>query len=271
MTLDTLYLWAQIGVVALGGLALFTGKLVNDRQSETNKQQAKTISELQAKTSSQEAKNLELEKGNIQAQQSLEDERNKRLEIEKSLAPRTVTIQLGEKSNLAPLERISGVEAIIRYIPDVEASRAAHQIAFALGQAKWKLLEILPDPSLINSEEGVTVTPYECRSWSSPTPTVEEYKSARSMKEAAILLVDFLASEPNNWQVRRSMSMRRDKLKPNTVKINVAFKPAAFGIPEPFKSMREKSKQMEKESRQRDLEDLKIEAARDAEKPLENQ
>lgn len=85
LSLDNLYLWSQVGVVLLGLVVLVTGKLVNDRETEKNRLQAKEILALKASTTDSKAaeKRVEVELANTQIK--LEEQRQQTADAEKSL------------------------------------------------------------------------------------------------------------------------------------------------------------------------------------------
>jgi hypothetical protein len=78
---------------------------------------------------------------NLATEQTLERERNTRLELEKSIAPRGLWLMryADGTSNIDELKKWRGTVVSIRYIPDFEAERAARFIASVLDQSGWKI------------------------------------------------------------------------------------------------------------------------------------
>jgi hypothetical protein len=124
MNWDNVYSWAQFLTVFFAGVALVSGLIVNKRQ-------ARTISTLQEAAALQQGKNLELEKGNIEAQKALEEERSTRLEMEKSFSPRAISLTVNKDgtTSVDTLRPFAGIGMIVEFVPDAEASRAASNVA----------------------------------------------------------------------------------------------------------------------------------------------
>lgn len=98
-----------------------------------------------------------LEQKNLQNESKLEKERGKRLELEKALAPRQISINEfarygGDKpvSNIDNLKLFSGVEVDIRCINDTEAIRTARNLVSVLAMAGWKIRDTGIDSDILD-------------------------------------------------------------------------------------------------------------------------
>lgn len=81
--------------------------------------------------------------------------RNRADELEKSLAPRTLPIDLDALSLLP----FAGTHVVLEVLTDAEAVRAAHQIERLLGAGGWIIDKVDPNPELyIQAFDGVTVS-----------------------------------------------------------------------------------------------------------------
>jgi hypothetical protein len=197
-------------------------------------------SELSA--TNERAKKLENEteglKGqNIAAQRDLEAEKSKRLEMEKSLAPRGIGtfIDKDGKSNLDPLKEFAGQELSIWYMPqDFESKNAAQYLDFEIRQAGWKVREIRPDPSVDMPGNPVLI---EVASGSrrpsnmTPREAQEQNLAEVRIRIAANTLAEYLSNEPNNWNgVRRSWDMT-NSLERDALRIKIGPKPMPYFNP----------------------------------------
>lgn len=230
----------------LTAVALISGFIVNKRQ-------ARVILEL---TRGLNESKIELAKAQTtasEAKESAEKERQTRLEMEKSLAPRTIPLVFGGgKSNIDPLKKFSGIEMIVEYLPDAECTRAAFNIVQLASMAGWKLVRCEPnlqiDPGLA-FPEGVVVRPYSSDATSEKPPrdrSDEEQKNETRSNRAADALVEFLDS--NNWDATKKLGWKAN-VPVNTVKISVGLKTLPYFEPKEFKEARDKAKQIERDIR----------------------
>jgi len=177
----------------------------------------------------------ELKAQNLATEARLEDERNTRLKLEQTLAPRVIFFGgAAAASNIDLLTPFSGIEAEIDVVPDAEAERAANQIESLIQSAGWKVTAAFARNELnVPPSDGVVVNP------AYPVET-EEYLQGSRAKHAADALVKVLTGE--NWQARTQYANSRSTVKPNTIRINVGFKPSPYfdekmrhelGIPDP--------------------------------------
>jgi hypothetical protein len=106
LTLDRLYLWSQFAVYIFGGIALITGKMVNDRQA------------LQIETL-----------------------RSENLKLQAKIAPRRLTSV--QKESLSKfLSDAPGAIAIVSCIFDLESSDFADDFDSAFRSAHWETVRI---------------------------------------------------------------------------------------------------------------------------------
>jgi hypothetical protein len=179
--------------------------------------------------------------------------------MEKSLAPRTlVYVNRDEtgKSNIESLKQFPGLQVIINFAPDAEASRAAFDIKNIAEFAGWKVLVFEERRELsFMLFDGVIV-----QSYFGKRPLTDEYEGARRSCNAADALIEFLTS--NNWAAKSyaaanvgELVSRGDPLlstiPPNTIRVNVGLRPAPYFLP---KNLKEAYERVEEAHRQiRDL------------------
>ena len=170
------------------------------------------------------------------AEVKLDDERNKRAELEKSVAPRSILIEsvAPNLSTVDPLRPFHGMHFIIECIPDWEARRAAGNIESLLKKAEWTEQSVtivdhdLPDGVSLNSyhpkwdQKAFEATG---KGWSEP-----EDKSDDGASELRAFL------EAYDWQADSDWNEKRE-LGPNTILIKVGFKPAPYFAPELLKEL----------------------------------
>ena len=192
----------------------------------------------------------------------------KRAELEKSLinlavcnAPRVLriwTMREG-KTTADPLKPFAGYQAIIQFVPDAEARRAALYITGALRQTGWKV----PDPvsvPLDGIEDGVNVEPFVGM-------TDDSIYAARiRISEAADAVVDFLHSY--NWQAKSGFMLDKKSAPQEALlfvaleglRIRVGLYPPPFVVPPAEKdiaaAIAQTEEAQEKASQQNDQERL---------------
>lgn len=195
----------------------------------------------------------ELKKQNLDTERKLEAERRTRLELEKSLNPRSLAY-IGEqaiftdpsmlasvtglrgKSNIDPLKPFAGTNVILQYLPDAEASRAAGSIASIIKAAGWNVTELSARPELIGEYfDGVVVWAHRPRTPAGSFPNTEQERAKMWSDGAAASVVLFLRS--NNWQADLR-GVGKGEVPINTVKIMVGFKPNPYFQPQVVKDFR---------------------------------
>jgi hypothetical protein len=188
----------------------------------------------------------ELSKKLSAANDEIERLQAKRIELEKSLAPRTFASI--SKDDIAKLRAFSGTNVVLRYLPDAEAERAASSLMGVLQAAGWKMSQAVPDPSKNTPFfDGVLVTTWEpsneeIKALPSPSAFFERMQALRKIvdesaksRRAAEQLVDFLKS--HDWTGRSMPSRPEDHFSPDTLVIVVGFKPNPYFDPEQIKQI----------------------------------
>lgn len=171
------------------------------------------------------------------AQVQLDSVEAKRAELEKSLinlavcnAPRVIPIwQIGNaKTSVDPLKAFAGREAIIQFIPDAEARRAAISIAASIQSAGWKIIQLSAADGI---DDGVQVQTYSYMAGSNQE-RIRQWQSHLRSSDAAYALVDFLHSY--NWQARWAWGLPdSDDIPPDGLKIRVGLYPPVTFISPP--------------------------------------
>lgn len=230
MSWDFVYTWSQVLAVLFAGVALVSGFIVNKRSS--------------MKIAGLDNSTAHLQKSNLEAQSELEKEKKKRLEMEKSLAPRS--IEQGRAAQA--LKEFAGLDVMLSSINDDEAQNTAGRIRFLLQMAEWNLVADKPpaEDRPFPPSDGITITyPFQAD------------KLDRS-QDAAEELKDQLAKSDVESNVSSAMG-----LPPNTIRIVVGARPMTYfkerwRTPEEMARDEERKKQDEKfrkESRERRKQD----------------
>jgi hypothetical protein len=134
------------------------------------------------------------------------------------LAPRIIPHWNGPNGNVVdPLRPYAAsYHAIVEYVPDPEARRAALNLVEALIDAGWKATFVRQIDGL---NDGVEIEPYH------PVPgkptSFFQIDQERKSSEVADAFVDFLHS--NNWQA--STVLKDFDLSPNAIKIKIGLYP----------------------------------------------
>jgi hypothetical protein len=162
----------------------------------------------------------------VEAENKVEQERNVRIELEKSLMPRRL-LQIGyadRTSNLDVLKPLAGTEFIVESIPDFEARRAASGIVSILEWANLKVVHTGITEDFV--WDGVTVDPYSAPDTrNEDQQTVDAWKEMHSTKCAEIMEAFLWA---NGWKRVATGLSQHGELKPNVLRIRVGFKPSPF-------------------------------------------
>jgi len=184
----------------------------------------------QAETDAQNARQdaIQLRVDLKTTEQGLTDEHNKRIELEKSIAPRFILPMSLPQEDLAitdVLKKFTGVHAIVDCIPDWEARRAAHNIIALLIQAGWAI----DSTAIVDKDfpDGVSIKVHQL------VFDEEAYHAGRSgwpeeedkARDAGDELIAFLRA--NDWVAQTDFSEQR-VLEPNQLYIKVGFKPAPY-------------------------------------------
>jgi hypothetical protein len=194
----------------------------------------------------------------------LEAEKSKRLELEKTLAPRQIPLKivLDEQTNLDTLKPFKGINAIILTSRDVESGRAAANIGSLIDAAGWHVVTIESNSALNNwFFDGVVVEPYSATQLGEAARKLsdEEFKDEEQANGATKVLVEFLKS--NDWQARSYLKplSQLGPIPHKTIRISVGFKPAPY-FDQTLKQIKEveerfKKRDEERQKREQDFRD----------------
>jgi hypothetical protein len=132
-----------------------------------------------------------LERDNIELQRKLEEERTNRIELEKSLAPRDISLTHSGSGLISPagLKPFAGTRAILVFVPEEEPMRAARRIERLLVLSGWRVENGGPASAQDRHWAGVTVQSY----------VDEETGATDSSCDAALELIRIL--ELSDWAV----------------------------------------------------------------------
>jgi hypothetical protein len=186
----------------------------------------KQADELSEKTS-------ELAKNLADAQNAELAERKKVLELENSLAPRELFIEryADRTSNIDELKQFGATQALVQYIPDFEAERAARFLASALEMSNWKISGVEPTKEYVF--DGVQVERYQPPSLEDPITHPETFPLVAALdmsQRACDAIINFLSD--SNWRSKPRVAFG---IPPGSVRIRVGFKPNPYFLPKPFR------------------------------------
>jgi hypothetical protein len=218
----------------------------------------------------------DLKKRNLETAANLEAERSNRLELEKSLAPRMMVVQ----SNDPKLTPFSDLSVIIEVMPDAEARRAAVSIVSAFGMAQFNPanVKVSTNPQLeAGFFDGVVISahvpdftklapppPPKGGMTGAPASEREEYFRKRreydekeralkaeevKMQEFANAVLEYLNSK--GWQEVRTQPAVTSEIPPNTIRIQIGFKPTPYFLPPEMKKYLEERKEQQKDMMKR--------------------
>ena len=187
----------------------------------------------------------------VEAEAQLETESKTRQDLERSVAPRkplAVIIDRG-KSNLEELQTFAGIHpihALIMYVPEFGAERAANQIATIVHEAGWtysfQLNADLPDGMVVRRHASTNLG------------AINDPDEVRS-EGAATALVAFLGSF--DWEATVDRGSRSDKtpfhVPANTVRVEIGVKAMPYFDPEWQKELDKTMKEMRKIQRNQPL------------------
>jgi hypothetical protein len=230
---------------------LSAGK-ANERAGILEEEAAKErtrASQLEKDTGVLKEQNLKTESLLNAANESLEKEKLRRLELEKTLAPRELPLRTYDDgtTNVDDLTRFGHVGVVLEYAPDVEAVRTASNLGYLFDKAGWKVISANPSPSILFA--GVKILAYD------PSVEDENERNARGDRswmgqEMRSLKVCETVQEwllLNSWQADVGNAMGRAS-GPNEIIVQVGVKPSPYFEKGWIKRMRS-----EMESRNRNL------------------
>jgi hypothetical protein len=184
------------------------------------------------------------------AENELDSERATRQELEKSLAPRELFIlrYADGTYNTDELKKFSGTSALIEYIPDFEAERAARFIASALEASGWTIAEV--NSSTVIMFDGISVERYngpERGNLDIPDNfklSQLDYGEEMRSLDACEAVVDFLRDSnvvANTGVTGRATDLPpKNDIPPRSVRIRVGFKPNPYFEPGPVKDAKKR-------------------------------
>jgi hypothetical protein len=174
-----------------------------------------------------------LHQQNLATEAKLESERGKRLELEKTEAPRYIWYEArGKASNIDTLKQFAGMAVSIESIRDAEAQRAARNLGNRFKQAGWI---VIGDTVFAKDDipDGVTVDQFQASEDVESGPIENGF--AKEWRSSAVVdeIVAFL--QANDWKAYHGWAAHGE-LQSNEIRIRVGFKPAPYFLPGVFKN-----------------------------------
>ena len=217
MSIEVLKSFLDVGTVVLlflafafGAGVLITGNVINERQAEQLKTFDKELTDAKTELGKQQERAAQLEKGNIEAQRSLESERLTRLEMEESLAPRML---VSSNDAIRRLQRSGSTKYLLEFVSDAEAERIATQIAWVLTLSDWVKLSS-GSTSIAPIRDGIAV---EAKLVNGKTPI------------PASELAEYLrANGLHVWTGSLKEPFRLDEIPDGAVRIRIGLKPNLY-------------------------------------------
>lgn len=211
-----------VGLVALtftvGAIAFLLGYWTRQEKDKKAQEQRERIEELKNNTAQLEKEVADAKTKQAEAERAL-------LTLEKSLARRQLPFIIGEegKTNIDVLKSFAEFNAVVEFLPEVEARRATLELTGILKQAGWNIVSVTPNPELDHVFwDGVKIEPYNVSGLVLLKDESGEMHRSRSKSiEAAEALESFLRS--NNWEAMQ-MAGKPGDLPLNTVRIRIGFK-----------------------------------------------
>ena len=106
---------------------------------------------------------------------------------------------------LDPIKAFAELNAIVEYLPDLEASRATQDLVNALKNAGWNVVSVEANPELASSFwDGVKCEPYMEFTGRNPGRKDAILKSHRKAVDACNALAEFLRSHNGKQICRRA-------------------------------------------------------------------
>jgi hypothetical protein len=211
--LQFILLGCVLVTTAVTGLTTIAGVISNARQS-------KTITGLNKATE-------QLHGDNIVAQKALEDERNERIKMEASVAPRSI-----DQSQLKAFQKFTPMNAMVVSVPEWEARQTAGQIKFLLHEAGWNIIDdnvhpmfrALPvDGIHIEIPRLIRDNPSSFREWITPTPEDSMNKDLSLLEAAEELRKQLVDGSGVDAVISNTLA-----LPPKTLRIAVGVNPMTY-------------------------------------------
>jgi hypothetical protein len=200
------------------------------------------------------AENLATESKLAAANLELEKEKGTRLELEKSLAPRSFEIKVADSpnSNFEQLKPFGGTNVIFEVLTDAEARRAANEIGNLVGFAGWKVVSVESHPELWPGFfDGVSIVPPGGFTGGFPGQVDGDKlairrKTIRAAEALALWLIE------RNWKASvRNNITEAGEVPDDTLKIFIGFKPNPFFEPDWVKDIEKTYEKILKEQKRR--------------------
>ncbi len=208
-------------------------KQASDAESHTQELARKNIqlkSALDKEVAESEKRAEELRKQNLatedrlaEANRKLGTEEDKRLQLEKALSPRTLSLVFGNDGgiNIARLLPFRTMQIAIDFIPDAEARRAARYVNSIVRNAGWTVTRLRPVD--FDLHDGVSILSFTVRGMPSNADLADEKRS----RDAAHILAEFLHTF--NWAVDTipgaTFSGSHDFLPRDSILVQIGLKP----------------------------------------------
>ncbi len=212
---------------------------------------------VQAVDAEKRSRGVEKQAGNLKKQadglaSALGEQLKETTEITQSLSPRIIRYQMGpgDFSTFQELKPFAGTKVIFEVLTDVEARRAASEIAKILNFAQWKISDPVPNPDLWTGyNDGVHIEYEMARGlpFTRFPPSKDEkgkYESLERCQKAAQALESYLIGV--DWDAWSRPDIE-NRIPANTLKIVVGFKPNPLFEPDWIKNGKEEHKRMMKE------------------------
>jgi hypothetical protein len=160
----------------------------------------------------------------VAAQQDLEKEKLTRLELEKTLAPRILVLEISGtgKTNFDSLKPFAGTVVILEALNDAEAQRAATEIAKVLRLAGWTIESASLNPALNTGyDDGVHI---ETEIPPAKGPSFWEVPSYKASKALEVFLKE------SGWIAVFQNFDTQQQISEGKIRIRVGFKPSVYFV-----------------------------------------
>jgi hypothetical protein len=206
----------------------------NQRAEELAKENLEIKSTIDKSTAETLLREAELKAKNLETETQLEVERKERFELEKYLAPRMLPIFFKDSvADSDVLKKFKGIHVVVEFLPDTEASRAASEILNVMRRVGWTDVTVSPNPTLADAFfDGVVFE----RPLSFDPVGINCGAAADTFMEL-LRRHDWKGIRESPRVVSADSPTAPGHIAPNTIKINVGFKPAPDHIPEDMKEV----------------------------------
>jgi hypothetical protein len=193
--------------------------------AEANKsRESIAMAQAAAAKANQRAKELALQ--TLQLETSLKEERNTRLELEQSLAPREIADWQAAINRLKPF---GGTRVLIESSADAEAAKTAERITSMLREAGWNITGSLKSQDVLAYPEGVRIDiPITLEKGPGP-------HFATRLEETAFVLGGVLDDCKIETHILGILPPNNEPS--DTLRIKIGLKPQPYFLPEEFKKI----------------------------------